>query len=290
VHVRLVERRTVDGERSRMDDVLAFLDSRWNGFEVELPVAKDPVFFVAPLHALQTDSKGFAFGFRDSAKLAASGDLPFLSIDAYMRFSRAFLDEPAGATDIKKHTPKGIAARRGLDESIAYLIRYKQLIDVLVRAIVAPESPYPAYLALYDYPAGRVADTRGDDAALDVARRHAVLLWAAVGKDPSALADWLHDELLAAPEHAFPKDTSLTVELLLLLRAQEPELLARVVERAAEPDTPDFAREFSPHFDYRVPSGTPGANAVADSHHRFHAPLANAIRQAAHEVVAKELD
>src|SRR5262249_42529189 len=53
IHSRLVERRkSASGELSRMDALLAFLDSKWNGFYFQVPYSKERVAIVEPVHAL----------------------------------------------------------------------------------------------------------------------------------------------------------------------------------------------------------------------------------------------
>jgi hypothetical protein len=162
-------------------------------------------------------------------------------------------------------------------------------------------------MAEYDYPGGTVPPVREVDYAFDMPRRHALLVWAYVGKDPEALADFLYDEVLSVAEHRFLPDKPLTKERVALLtrflvrsREMESEMLKSIAERMAEDsgDAPeggnatagDFEREFSPHLTYRRARGEPSAACLAFSYHSFHGLPARVIREAAREAILKELE
>lgn len=309
IHSRLLQRRMEQtGERPPMDEFLALLDSKWNGFTIDVPYSKDPLTFVVPVHSLYVDTKGFLYQFPGSAQMASVGDLPFMAIHTHMQYSAVFRGVRIDPGDLISNTPKGVAARREFDVALNYLTRYKTLIDLIVRTVLSPEVPYPEYLTLYGYPESRPPEARTFDSKFDVTQRQALLLWAAVNQDPEQLADWLHDELLSKPEHVFPSKASLVVAFLTLARESEGDLLDTVAQRitlvrkitdhVAEAEasrasgslSADFEREYSPFEIYLSVQGKTGSNALAHSFQTFHAPLSEAVRAAAYGAVLKELE
>lgn len=291
IHVRLAERRRSEsGEPAAMDLLLAFLDSKWNGFTFQAPYAEDSFAIVRPVHALYTENNGFLGHFPTAQQHAESGDMPFVAVQTYAQYASTFLGEQKTAEDF-------VEAPGGGDRWLAennYLAGYKKLIDELVRALLAPNLPYPRYLAAYDYPEGRGPAAR-DAEGYDVPRSHAVLAWAHAGKDPAALADFLHDELLTQEANRFPSEQSPAIALTLLVREREQELLAGIAEtiraerEAHGGDPGPYEREFSPFPTYLDTTGPPATVHLVHSFQAFHEPATSAIRNAAYAVVLKEL-
>ncbi len=89
------ERRTETGALSRMDEMMAFLDSKWNGFHYENTYTRKPEALVQPVHALFTEKEGFVYQFPDAKPLAMSGDIPFLSLRTYQEYGELFLNRKA---------------------------------------------------------------------------------------------------------------------------------------------------------------------------------------------------
>jgi hypothetical protein len=291
IHARLAERRrSASGEAAVMDQVLAFLDSKWNGFTFQAPYSEDTFAIVRPVHALYTENNGFLGHFPTAQHLSEVGDMPFVAVQTYAQHANAFQGEQKTAREFVG-APGG--GERFLSEC-NYLAGYKKLVDELVRALLAPNLPFPRYLAVFDYPQGKSPAAR-DAAGYDVPRAHALLAWAHAGKDPLALADFLHDELLTQETNQFPSETSPAIALTLLVRQREQELLAGIAEKiraereahAGEPGP--FEREFSPFPTYLETTGTPATVHLLHSFHAFHEPVTSAIRDAAFAVVLKEL-
>lgn len=291
IHARLAERRrSASGEPAAMDLMLTFLDSKWNGFTFQAPYAEDRLAIVRPVHALYTEGNGFLDHFPVSRELVESGEMPFVAVQTYAQYANAFLGESKTAKDF-------VGAEGGGERWVAesnYLAGYKKLIDELVRALLAPNLPYPRYLAAYDYPEGESPAAR-DAEGYDVPRAHAILAWAHAGKDPARLADFLHDDLLSREEHAFPSEESVAIAFTLLVREREQELLVGIAERIraereAHPGEPGpFEREFSPFPTYLETDGEPATVHLVHSFHAFNEPATTAIRDAAYAVVTKEL-
>lgn len=301
IHSRLAERRSEgSSERPHMDEFLTLLDSKWDGFVFDGPGARENTAFVIPAHWLFTDTRGFSYQFRASQALAGVGDLPFLAIQTFEQFATLYRNESLTRWDFIGSTPKAVEVRRQFDQESSYLIAYKKLIDMIVRAILVPNTRYPTYMASYDYPGGRVPPVREVDYAFDMPRRHAPLVWAYVGKDPEALADFLYDEFLSNEAYCFPQRESLSTQFLLRSREMESEMLKSIAERMAgdsggapERDNAaagDFEREFSPHLTYRTARGDRSAAFLAFSYHSFHGLPARVIREAAREAIFKELE
>lgn len=289
IHSRLAERRrAASGDPPHMDELLAFLDSKWNGFAFDIVDSKVRMTVVQPVHALFTDEAGFAFQFEPSRRLASVGDLPFISIQTFQQYAVVFRGERVGPGDFIGKTPAAIAVQGQFARESNYLARYRELVDVFVRAILAPDLRYPTYLANFDYPGGKVPEAREIDYAFDMPRLHALMVWAYVGKDPGALADFLYDHLLHKELNRFPSEVALTVQLTLLVRDMAPEMLQAIAARIAQGGG-DYEREFSPHVTYRDAQGTAAPTYLAHSFHAFHRPRAELIREVARAVVLEEI-
>jgi hypothetical protein len=296
LHSRLAERRrSTEGQPARMDELLAFLDSKWNGFQFPTPYAKDRLAIALPVQALITDRDGFVYRFPPGARLREVGDIPFVSLVTLIEYGRVFRGEELTAGDFIRETPAGKACTDQFWADCTYLARYRTLLDSIARAVLAPQVPYPTYLRHLDYPEGKLPLERGPDAAFDVPRRHVLLLWAHAGKDPAVLADFLHAELLDQEKNRFPSAVSVAGECTQLVRQREQELLQAVaghaaVERERKSGEPgDYEREFSPHATFLEPDGALSPDALLHSFHAFHAPLAAAIQDAAYAVLLEEI-
>ena len=292
MHARLAERRRGAGqEPALLDRALAFFDGRLNGFVFDEPFAKDRMIVAVPFHDLFTDERGLFSRFPTSEHMIEVGDLPFAATHSYVEYGKTFLDIVASAGDFISNTPKGqevYQAFRGAGTSARH---YKALIDLVARALLTPEVAYPAYLAAYDHPGGRAPEGRGNEPAYDVARRHALVLWAWADKDPLRVADFLHDELLSRPELAFPSTESLPNAFVVHMRARERELLDAIVARSAQEgeSRADFEREFSAAQTYLSAAVVPSGQALASSHAQFHRAWSAIVQDAAYTVVLEAL-
>jgi hypothetical protein len=296
LHARLAERRrSADGKAAPMDELLALLDAHWNGFTFQSPYAKTPTAIVVPVLALIADRKGFVYRFAEGAHYGTTGDIPFVSVLTLQRYAQALRSEKIDPRAFIVKEAAASAANDAFWRDCVYLGRYRALLDLLVRALLVPEHALPAYLETLDYPGGSVPGERAATRSLDaIARRHALLLWAHAGKDPVALADLLQANVLDVEVNRFPKNAALDRELAHLARTRENEMLpaiqARIAkEREGAGKPGDFEREFSPCATYLDPSSAAAGSYVVHSFHDFHAPLAQAIREAAYGVVMAEL-
>jgi hypothetical protein len=296
IHSRLAERRRGSSEApAKMDELLALLDSKWDGFLFDVPWSKERVAVVQPIFALMTDRKGFFYRFQDSAHMAEVGDLPFISIQTYPAYAQAFLGQKLTGSDFIRTTPAGKAANESFLSDTAYLVRYRSLIDQIVRAALCPNLRYPEYLAFLDYPKDKLPGERKVDGELDVSRKHAVLLWACAGGDPSKVADWLFEHVLDKDEQRFPKDVGLSAAFTSIVRREEPEILGAIVARIADErkatvwkGPSDFEREFSPYPTYLAVEGEGSSDLLLASFHAFHERAAKVVRDAAAAAVEKE--
>lgn len=297
IHARGVERRrTPEGELDGMDRLAALLDSRWNGFLVRLPHAKEPLAIVQPVHALIADRTGFLYRFPQSERLARVGDLPFVSVTTQVAYGQEFLDLSITPGDLVRRTPDAERVVERFWQDCAYLTRYKLLIDEIVRAVLTPHLAYPESLRAYDFDGGALPAADAPDAAFDVPRGHALLVWAWAGGDPARVADFLHDELIAVAGNRFPSQASLPILFTTLVREREAELLEAVAERVeaeraargAGAGPGDFELELSPYAELGG-GGAPALRHLVRRFHAFHAPLSRAIADAAWEVVEDEL-
>lgn len=290
-----------EGKRHPMDEVFSHLESKWNGFVFEPAYAKKEFVFTAPLHSLMADMTSFPFRFENSDAMKLVGDLPFTAVQTHMEYSEIFRGQQITASDLIAKTSDGKAVLEDFTRDVTYLNRYRALVDLMVRALLSPEIPYPEYLRVYDYPSanGHAApEHRTPGTTYDVPRRHALLIWAACGLDPAKVGQWLHDELLSKERFEFPSNESLPIAMLGLSRAQEGELLDAVVAaigaereaRAADAGPGPFELQFSPFETYLASDGEPNANALANSFHRCNAQLSAPIAGAALEAIRGRVD
>jgi hypothetical protein len=302
IHARLAERRRAPaGELARMDEMLAFLDSKWDGFSFQVPYSKDRLVVVYPVHELVTDRKGFFYGFPHSEEMARVGDLPLISTQCYMQYAQAFLGQKLGSGDFIGNSAAGSAAGASFQADSGYLSRYKTLIDLIVRAVLSPHLRYPAYLALYDYPKGKMPTERKIDPAFDVARKHALLAWAYSGRDPVKLADFLFDEVLDKEANRFPNNVGLAAVFMTAVRENEAVMTKAVAARIAEerakapgsgekgPVPSDDEREFSPQPIYLDSKGEPAADFLIESFEELNGRVAQLIQDTAYAIVRKEI-
>ncbi len=302
IHTRLVERRTSPtGELARMDEELAFLDSKWNGFTFQVPFSKERLAVVEPLHALMTDRRGFFNRFKDSEHMTQVGDMPFVSLPTYEQYAKIFLGQRLDGSDFVSNTPAGQAAGASFRTDCAYLSRYKMLIDQIVRAILCPTLRYPECLLIVDYPKDKLPVDRKIDREFDVSRRHALLVWAYVGKDPAKLADFLHDNVLDEEANRFPQNVTLSAAFTVAVREKEQEMMKAIAARIAEERTSsssgadgkrvpsDFEREFSPYSTYLDTQGEPASDFLLNSFHTLHERVAKLIQDTAYAVAQKEI-
>jgi len=293
IHCRLAERRKgADGKTAPMDEMLALMSSHWNGFTFEAPWSKNRVAVVQPLSTLYGDRKGFLFQFPPATKMESVGDMPFVSVTTLSRFAETILGQKVAPEDFIGPTDP---ARVATDQFVAdshYLARYIALIDELVRAVVAPGSPYPKYLEGFDFPAGKGPTAREVSGRFERPRKYAVLLWAGCGKDPRKVADFLHDNLLGSADAAFPQDVQLQSKLSEVVRGHEKELMQAVVDRiaadrAAGPTPGDFEREFSPYATYLTTDGATNADYLLCSFQSFHAAFSKVVQDTARAAITK---
>jgi len=294
IHSRLTERRrAAAGQAEPMDDLLALMDSHWNGFYFQPPYAKERVALVAPLHELYADRQSFVFQFPASAKMESVGDLPFISVNTLQQYAQVMLNEKILPEDFIASTGPASAASNRFQEDNGYITRYKCLIDEIVRAILAPGSPFPGYLEKCDFKSGRGPETREATGNLDVPRKYALVLWAWSNKDPAKLADFLYDNLLNQDAGRFPSDSTLQYELASVVRKHESEMLKAITEQIArdrgEGNVPgDFEREFSPYPNYLTLDGMPQTDFLVHSFQNFHESAAAVVRDASYAVAIKE--
>jgi hypothetical protein len=215
-----------------------------------------------------------------------------LTIQSYAKVMRS--EEFSTGDLISKEGAAGVATQAFWQDCV-YLGRYRALVDLFVRALLAPAYPLPSYLESLDYPGAKLPDDRAAARSLeDVGRKQALLIWASVGNDPVALADFLHENLLDMEVNRFPKNASLERELAFLCKKREAELLASIQARLAKERDPagkpgDLERAYSPNATYLDPASEAATGYLLASFHSFHAPLAPVIRDAAYEAVLPEL-
>lgn len=297
IHARLAERRrAADGKAAPMDECLALLDAHWNGFWFQSPFSKTRTAFALPVFALIADRKGFVYHFEPGAYYGTTGDIPFVSVLTIQRYAQALRSEQIDVHSLIAKDSAGSAATEAFWRDCVYLSRYHALVDLFVRALLTPDHALPAYLESFDCPGGNAPVERAAARALDeVGRKQALLLWAQTGADPVALADFLHENMLDLEINRFPKNAALNRELAYLVKKREPEILSAIQARMAEERTSsgaagDFERQFSASASYLDPASEAASGYLLHSFHSFHAPLAEAIRAAAYEVVLAELE
>jgi hypothetical protein len=295
IHSRLADRRKpADGKPVPMDELLALLDSKWNGFSFEAPWGKDRISIVAPPHDLLTDNSGFAYQFPKSAQMASVGDLPFISVLTLQQYAQAFRGEKIEPGDFIQVTPAAKAAQDQFTLDGRYLTRYKSLIDVIVRAVLQPNLRYPLYLQACDYPDGKVPDERGINHLLDKPRKYSLVLWACAGEDPAKLADMLQDDLLGKPANAFPADVPVQLMLSQVVIENEAEMLKAVTDRIAKERgstgaPADYEREFSPYPKCLDVDGLADSSLLIDSYTELQGRVATLIQNVAYADVLKEV-
>lgn len=295
LHSRITERRRDVAEgREPMDELLALLDSQWNGFYFEPPWSKKPMAIVQPVHELYANRKGFVYQFPDSTRLESVGDIPFISDQTLELYAETLLDQRIGPAAFIARTPEAVAAKRRFQSEITYLTRYKWLVDEVVWAIVAPTSPYPGYLGESDYRQGAWPGDRAMKRRFAVPRKYAVVLWAWSEKDPDRLADFLWEHLLSQEAHQFPSDVPLQHLLVDVVRKREAEMMevivARIQKDRGDGGLPgDYEREFSPFPDYLTTEGKPKSDHVMHSFQSFHEEAAEVVREAAYSIVVDEV-
>jgi hypothetical protein len=174
------------------------------------------------------------------------------------------------------------------------------LIDQIVRAILCPTLRYPEYLLIVDYPKDKLPVERKIDRTFDVSRRHALLVWAYVGKDPVKLADFLHDNVLDKEANRFPQNVTFSAAFTTAVREKEPEMMKAIAARIAEERASgssgadakrgpsDFEREFSPYATYLEAQGDPASDFLLHSFHAMHERVAKLIQDTAYAVLQKE--
>lgn len=304
IHSEMVDlRRSEMGELSYMDEVLAFKESKWNGFFFKDPYSRKIEAFVQPVHALYTEKGGFVFRFPVSRELAARGDLPFVSDTTYQSYADRFLGLTVSVGDLVRDTQDASTAKNKYMAESTYLARYKCLIDLIVRAVLTPSLDYPQYLNAFDYQEGKrpTRDIETVTKELDMPRKHALLVWAFANKEPIDLARLLHEELLVQEANRFSNDVSLPVQFTIYVRKNEERMVEAVINRiktereggearsGAGLATGDFEREFSPFLQKGEVSGIFHSDYLAASYHSFQQPAEEAVRAAALECVFKEI-
>ena len=290
LHRRLAERRRGDGDEPHSTDVaLAFFDSKWNGFALEVPWTDEPLTIVRPAHALFSRDIGFLSHYPRAVELSKVGDVPFMSVQSMAHHAAEF---GGGSTDASVYVGKDSGSPLFIAES-AWLSRYKVLLEIFAFALLAPDTRYPEYLRIYDYPGGKAPEERG--AWTDITREHALLVWALAEGDPARAADWLHDELLSLEANACPADVALPAAFTVLVRERMGELLGQVAERvrteraAGGGEPGPFELRFSPFPVHGELEGEPGIGELVHSFHTHHAPATEAAREAAWAAVDKAL-
>jgi hypothetical protein len=227
--------------------------------------------------------------------MAEVGDLPFISVQTYPQFAQAFLDQKLTRGDFIRSSAGGKAANEAFLAHTGYLVRYRTLVEEIARAVLCPNLRYPEYLAYLDYPKDKMPGERKADPELDVSRKHAVLLFANAGCDPTKVADWLFEHVLDKEENRFPKDVALPAVFTATVRKEEPEILRGIATRIADDRKAagakgpgEFEREFSPYATYLDVQGDPSSDLLLASFHAFHERAAKVVRDAAAAAVEKE--
>ena len=153
IHSELAGRRAAaEGKRHPMDELLAFLASKWNGFCFQPSYSKKEFVITVPLHALMADMHSFPYHFANSEAMTAVGDIPFTAVQTHVEYSEIFRGESITTGDLISVTDKGKACLDDFNRDTTYLNRYKALVDIFVRSLLSPEIPFPTYLSVYDYP------------------------------------------------------------------------------------------------------------------------------------------
>lgn len=297
IHARGVERRRqASGELDAFDRFAALLDSRWNGYLVQLPYTKTPVAIVSPVHAAIVDRKGFLFRFPQSEHMGEVGDLPFISVTTQRDYGKHFLDLAVTPGDLIRNTPDAKRLIERFWEDCTYLSRYKLVVDLIARSVLTPSVPLPLYLAAYDFKDRALPADGAAEGDFDVPRAHALLVWAWSGGDPAKVADFLHDEIVAVEGHRYPSKAALQILFSTKVRERQAELLNSIAERvvaeraarAAGQGPGDLELELSPYATWGG-SEAPALSHLVRHYHAFHEPLAKAVSEVAWTMVRGEL-
>jgi hypothetical protein len=206
------------------------------------------------------------------------------------KYAQVFRNETFDIGEFIGNAPGASAARNAFWQDCVYLGRYRALVETCARALLAPSFALPCSLDVYDFAGGAAPAERAAAGTLDVPRKHALVLWAFAGLDPLVLADFLHDNLLDLELDRFPKNVSLHTEFAYAVRKRDAELLAAITARVSRDPASDYAREFSPYATALDPASATATGFLVDSYQSFHAPVVNAIRDAAYAVVTAELE
>jgi hypothetical protein len=289
IHSRLAERRSAGGKPAPMDEMLAFLDARWNAFTFQAPGTKGRTAVALPVFQLISDRQAFPYGFEIGEHLGGVGDIPFVSDPSLRHYAQVFRREEIEVREFIADSERAAAARAAFWQDCVYLARYRALVETFARAILAPDQPFPAFMEAFDHVGGAAPASREQARTLDAPRKHALVLWAFAGKDPSALADFVHENVLDLELNHFPKNAALASEFAYAVRNRDRELLSRIVERVTSAAGGDFACEFSPHETLLDPTSQAATGYLVHSFQAFQAPVATAIRAAAFAVVRAEL-
>jgi hypothetical protein len=289
LHARLAERRLVDGKPAALDELLALLDSRWNAFTFQTPYAKARTAIALPVGWLIADRKSFVYRFPLGMQLSSSGDIPFVSILTIQKYAQIFRDQTLDAHDLIARSPDGAAATDAFWQDCVYVSRYRALIETFVRAILAPGFAFPEAMEPYDFPGGALPAERSAAAEIDVSRKQALVLWAFREMDPTAVADFLHENLLDLEVNRYPKNASLHTEFAYAVRKRYSEMFATIQGRIAREPQGDFAHLFSPNATYLDTTTPAKTGTLVHSFQQFHEPVSEAIREAAYAVVMAEL-
>lgn len=275
LHLRLAEHRRKAGkEHARVDALLGLLDATWNGFVIDVPYRATGLACSTPILPLLANRAGFFYRFAESRRMESVGDLPFLAVQTQAEYARKLRKQRVTPQDLMERNAKAEESTRVLTTDVNWLIRYVALLDLVARALLCPEVPYPQAIAVYDYP-NATPPPRAQDYTYDVPRRHALILWAALGANPERLADWLWDEVLSNEENAFPHEASLAVAFLERARTLEPELLEQAKTALAASDSTLFGSTSAWTSDPAL------ANLLAHDFHAAHSSLGDVIRAAA---------
>jgi hypothetical protein len=296
LHSELMKRRMSGGEPARMDKMLTFMDSRWNGLKFVDPFTGGVVPIACPFHTLFTEQGGgFIDQFPRTATLLTAGDLPFVAIQTNDDYGKKFLGKDVPLSSLGwQTTPEGTALKERFVADSTYLKRYKNLLEMIVRAILLPNQKYPPFLAAYDFKVDTLStanEREKSDAKFGAPRKYFVLLWAYSGKDIGRLAEFVH-EFLSRPQNVFPNNVALPSVFSSYLYEKEQEMLKVVGERIAKDRAEhkdDYEREFCPFRDYLGEPGPMESDYLLSSYQYFHGLVGNAIRDVALRHAAKEV-
>jgi hypothetical protein len=292
IHTRLQERRRGEmGRLSLMDETLAFMDSKWNGFICESPYSKKPIALAIPLHTLYAKKGGYIYRFPYAGRLTLAGDVPFLSDCTYQEYGERFLNLKVGVGGFIRETADARKVTEAYRAASLYLVRYKCLVESIVMAVLFPNVRYPSHLKNFDFRGGEAVDPldRKIQKNLDMPRKHALMVWAYAEKDPKKLADYLHDNLLSREANRFPNDISLLAQFTALVRKNDRAMVKAITDRISKEGSEEYRMEFCPYQEYGATSGSWHSDYLVSSYHTFHSRLSDVIREAALSCVIDEI-